>query len=209
MHANGRGKEEIWTALKNKNVYGTSGPRILLWFDLINSPEGRVPMGSEIIMSQNPRFIVRAAGSLKQNQGCSNESIDSLSPERLEYLCAGECYNPSNEREVIEKIEVIKITPQIYAGEAITPLIQDPWRTIPCGGTGECVVEFEDQNFSRDSVYYVRAIQRSTPAINGAPLFQRESFELCKGSFRTALDDDCLSMTNERAWSSPIYVNKP
>ena len=38
--------------------------------------------------------------------------------------------------------------------------------------TGECIVEFEDQNFSRDSVYYVRAIQNPTPAINGSPLSQ-------------------------------------
>ena len=160
-------------------------------------------------MSQNPRFIVRAAGSFKQKPGCSNESIDSLSPERLEYLCAGECYNPSDEREVIEQIEVIKITPQKYAGEAISTLIQDPWRQIPCQGTGESIVEFEDENFSRDSVYYVRAIQKATPAINGAPLNQRDSFELCKGSFKTDLNDDCLSMTKERAWSSPIYINKP
>ena len=70
-------------------------------------------------------------------------------------------------------------------------------------------VEFEDQNFSRDSVYYVRAIQNPTLAINGSSLSQRGSFELCKGSYRTDLKDDCLSMTNERAWSSPIYVNKP
>ncbi len=74
---------------------------------------------------------------------------------------------------------------------------------------GECIVEFEDENFSRDSVYYVRAIQRATPAINGAPLSQRDDFKLCKGSFRTDLEDNCLSMTNERAWSSPIYINKP
>ena len=160
-------------------------------------------------MSQNPRFIVRAAGSFKQNAGCSTESIDSLSTERLEYLCAGECYNPTNEREAIEKIEIIKITPQIYAGEAVSPLIQDPWKTIPCQGIGECIVEFEDENFSRDSVYYVRVIQSLTPAINGASLSKRDSFKLCKGSFRTDLKDDCLSMTNERAWSSPIYVNKP
>jgi hypothetical protein len=166
-------------------------------------------MGSEITMSQNPKFIVKAAGSFKQNPGCSNESIDSLSPGRLEYLCAGECYNPSNEREVIERIEIIKITPQIYAGEAVTPLIKDPWKSIPCQGKGECVVEFEDENFSRDSIYYVRAIQRATPAINGAMLNERDEFRLCKGSFRTNLTDDCLSMTNERAWSSPIYVNKP
>jgi len=209
VHSKGRGKDEIWTALKNKNVYGTSGPRILLWFDLMNSSEGKAPMGSEITMSQNPQFIVRAAGSFKQKPGCSEESIDSLSPDRLKYLCAGECYNPSDEREVIERIEVIKITPQAYAGEAISPLIQDPWKIIPCQGRGECIVEFEDDNFSRDSVYYVRAIQRATLAINGAPLSQRDDFKLCKGSFRTDFNDNCLSMTNERAWSSPIYINKP
>jgi len=166
-------------------------------------------MGSEITMSQNPQFIVRAAGSFKQNEGCSDESIDSLSSERLEYLCAGECYNPSNEREIIEKIEVIKITPQIYAGETVSSLIQDPWKTIPCQGTGECIAKFEDETFSRDSVYYVRAIQGPTPAINGSALNKRDTFELCKGSFRTDLTDDCLSFTNERAWSSPIYINKP
>jgi hypothetical protein len=181
----------------------------LLWFDLINSTQGKAPMGSQITMSQNPKFIVRAAGSFKQKAGCSNESVDSLSSERLEYLCAGECYNPSNEREVIEQIEVIKITPQNYAGEAVSPLIQDPWKIIPCQGTGECFVEFEDENFSRDSVYYVRAIQQPSPAINGSPLSQRDSFKLCRGSYRTELEDDCLSMTQERAWSSPIYVDKP
>ena len=209
VHSSGRGKDAIWTALKNKNVYGTSGPRILLWFDLINSPQGNLPMGSNVTMSQNPRFIVRAAGSLKQIAGCSNESVDALSPERLDYLCAGECYNPSNERQLIEKIEIIKITPQIYAGEAVSPLIQDPWMTIPCNGLSECTVEFEDQNYSRDSVYYVRAIQEPTQAINGALLKDRDAFNLCKGSYRTDLADDCLSMANERAWSSPIYVNKP
>ncbi len=56
-------------------------------------------MGSEITMSQNPQFIVRAAGNFKQKSGCSEESIDSLSPDRLEYLCAGECYNPSDEKK--------------------------------------------------------------------------------------------------------------
>ena len=209
VHAKGRGKDAIWSALKNKNVYGTSGPRILLWFDLINSPQGKAPMGSEITMSQNPRFIVKAAGSFIQDSGCSSESVDALSSDRLEYLCAGECYNPSNKRHVLERIEVIKITPQSYSGESIKPLIQDPWKKIPCNGTGECIVEFEDQNYSRDSVYYVRVIQESTPAINGSSISDRKEFKLCKGSFRTDLNDNCLSLTNERAWSSPIYLNKP
>jgi hypothetical protein len=167
-------------------------------------------MGSEIIMSQNPKFIVRAAGSFKQQEGCPIESIDSLSPDRLEYLCAGECYNPTNERYVIERIEVIKITPQSYAGEAISPLIDDVWKSISCKDQSECIIEFEDENFSRDSVYYVRAIQELTPAINGANSSAgSQEFKLCKGSFRTDLDDNCLSEVNERAWSSPIYLNKP
>ena len=210
VHSQGRGKDQIWSALKNKNVYGTSGPKILLWFDLLNSPLGIVPMGSDITMSQNPKFIVRAAGSFKQKEGCPIESIDSLSAQRLEYLCAGDCYNPSNERHIIEQIEIIKITPQSYPGEAVSPLIQDAWKTISCSGQSECVVEFEDENYSRDSVYYVRAIQEETPAINGAKFSAgSEDFELCKGSFRTDLEDDCLSNINERAWSSPIYLNKP
>ena len=210
VHSEGRGKDEIWTALKNKNVYGTSGPRILLWFDLVNSPNGKVPMGSEIVMSQNPKFVVRAAGSLKQLSGCSDESIDSLSPKRLEYLCAGECYNPSNERHKIERIEVIKITPQSYAGEEIDPLIQDSWRIFDCSNSSECYIEFEDENYSRDSVYYVRAIQEATMAINGAQTSSfKQEFKLCKGSFRTDLKDDCLYPANERAWSSPIFLNKP
>jgi hypothetical protein len=167
-------------------------------------------MGSEITMSQNPKFIVRAAGSFKQKDGCPIESIDSLSPKTLEYLCAGECYNPSDQRYVIEKIEIIKITPQSYAGEAISPLIQDAWKTISCKGQSECIVEFEDSNYSRDSVYYVRAIQELTPAINGKSIPpENQEFKLCKGSFRTDLADNCLSDTNERAWSSPIYINKP
>jgi hypothetical protein len=210
VHSKGRSKDQIWSALKNKNVYGTSGPRILLWFDIVNSPEGKQPMGSEITMSQNPQFIVRAAGSFKQKAGCPTESIDSLSPKRLEYLCAGECYNPSNERHIIDRIEIVKITPQSYAGEAVSPLIDDAWKSISCEGKSECIVKFEDQGYTRDSVYYVRAIQESTPAINGKNfLAEGNEFKLCKGSFRTSLTDDCLSDSNERAWSSPIYLNKP
>jgi hypothetical protein len=209
VHSEGRERDQIWAALKNKNVYGTSGPRILLWFDLVNSPIGKLPMGSEIKMSQNPSFTVKAAGSFKQNPGCAKESIDSLSSERLEYLCLGECYNPSNQRHSIKHIEVVKITPQSYSGEAISPLIQDPWKIISCQSNSECIVDFEDEEYSRDSVYYVRAIQDETPAINGSLLSSREDFKLCKGSYKTDLDDNCLSMTNERAWSSPIYVNKP
>ena len=132
------------------------------------------------------------------------------SSDLLEYLCAGECYNPSNKRHIIERIEIVKITPQSYAGEAVIPLIHDAWKSISCKGQSECSFEFEDEDYSRDSVYYVRAIQEPTLAINGENSFVAgKDFKLCKGSFRTDLAEDCLGNTNERAWSSPIYLNKP
>ena len=100
--------------------------------------------------------------------------------------------------------------PQSYAGEAVSPLIQDTWKNFSCKNQSECIVEFEDENYSRDSVYYVRAIQEATPAINGQNfLAGSKEFKLCKGSFRTELSDNCLGTSNERAWSSPIYLNQP
>jgi hypothetical protein len=79
------------------------------------------------------------------------------------------------------------------------------------------VVRFEDPEFgSRDTVYYARALQRATPAINGANLRTRfdaqgNAVEVgpCFGGWRTASDDDCLAPVFERAWSSPLFVDSP
>ena len=71
-------------------------------------------------------------------------------------------------------------------------------------------MEFEDPDFNRDSSYYVRAIQEETPATNGKNItIENGEVKICKGSFKTSLEDDCLSLINERAWSSPIYLARP
>ena len=218
VHANGRSREAIWKAMKNRQVYGTSGPRILLWFDLLNGPEGRAPMGSEVVLEETPRFEVRAAGSFEQLPGCPATSVSSLSPERLEYLCAGECRNPSDSRHPITEIEVVRIRPQSQPEEDPTLGIEDPWLRIPCEPNRDgCVVHFEDPEFQksgRDTVYYVRALQEPTPAINGDNMRARRDPEgntlrvdLCHGDSRTDLKDDCLAPNQERAWSSPIYID--
>lgn len=216
-HANGKDRDSIWQALINRNVYATSGPRILLWFNMLME-QGSLPMGGETKQHKNPKFVVRAAGAFTQKPGCPDSSINALGAERLQSLCKNECYNPSDQRTPISHIEVVRIRPQQNAQQAIGKLIEDRWKVIPCNDTGEgCRVEFEDEEFSsaqRDTVYYVRAAQRATNKINGA-LMRCEyndqgrciSADPCRGSYLTDPKDDCLAPVQERAWSSLIFVD--
>jgi hypothetical protein len=211
VHATERSREAIWDAMQSRNVYGTSGDRILLWFDMKNGPEGVLPMGSELEFTGTPKFEVRAAGSFDQKPGCPPDVIQSVGEARLERICAGECYNPDDRRRRITRVEVIRIQRQQREDEPVADLIEDPWMTIPCPeGPELCAVEFEDPSYAelgRDLLYYVRAIQEPMPTVNGGGLRCRGGeCEPCYGNFRTEGDDDCLVDTEARAWSSPIFL---
>jgi hypothetical protein len=217
VHSDGRGRDAVWGALKRREVYGTSGDRILLWFDLLNAPGGKRPMGAEVTLGVNPRFAVRAVGTLVQRSGCPDWVSHELPAERLQRLCRGECYNPDDERRAITRIEVIRVRPQQRPGEPVGPLIEDPWRRFSCPrDPAGCRVEFEDPEFvtaERDAAYYVRAVEEPSLAVNAGGLRceydasgQCVRVHPCYGDYRTPLDDDCLDMNEERAWSSPIYV---
>jgi hypothetical protein len=216
VHSTGRDRDSLWEAMERKEVYGTSGPRILLWFDLLNSPSGRpAPMGSEVSLFDDPIFQVRAVGSFEQKPGCPADAAGALAPERIERLCRGECYHPSDRRRPITRIEVVRIRPQESRGEAIEGLVEDPWRVLPCPADGSgCQVAFSDPEFTRagrDALYYVRAIEAPSPAVAANPLGCEydESGRCVKISpcFGRPDEDECLSETEERAWSSPIFVN--
>lgn len=220
VHSSGRDRHSIWKALKESEVYGTSGPRILLWFDLINAGTGdeRLPMGAKARMPWPPHFRVRAAGALRQLSGCPELPMSALGPERIENLCKGACYNPSDERHPIDRIEVVRIRPQVTADEPIGDLIEDPWRVFPCGTDAHsCVAEFTDSEFAaagRDAVYYVRAVQPATPAVNGDTLrcvYDEKNrcgkVKPCYSNYKGDRNDNCFGAVEERAWSSPIYVD--
>ena len=134
-------------------------------------------------------------------------------------MCSGECYNPGNERNLIERIEIVRIRPQMVAGELIDTLIEDPFLVHQCEpDQNGCSFEFTDPSFSadqRDALYYARAIQEPRPTINAEPIkctLDEEGncidAEICYGDYRSG-DSDCTTMKDVRAWSSPIYVNHP
>lgn len=213
VHSQGRSRDAIFDALERRETYGTSGPRILLWF---NSVDG-TPMGGTVRTNKGPVFEVKAVGAHKQKPGCPEDTLDLLGAERVQKLCANECYNPSDERLQITRIEIIRIRPQITPNEKVGGLIDDPWMVHECPVDGEgCSFTFSDPTFAegeRMATYYARAIQEPTERINADNLrctYDAEGnclkVNMCYGDDRTAASDECTRPVEERAWSSPIFV---
>jgi hypothetical protein len=217
VHTTGRSRQDIWDALQQRRVYATAGERTLLWFDLVNGPEGqRMPMGSVASLAQAPQFEIRAQGSFKQSPGCPAEVAAEAPAGFIETHCRGECYNPTGERHLITRMDVVKITPQISSDEGFETLIQDPYRSFTCDPDPQgCTASFDDPDFiagGRPASYYVRVYQESTPVFNADTL--RCTFDPdgnctqsspCPGGYHGD-SDDCLAPDEEAAWSSPIYL---
>jgi len=219
VHADGRDRDAIWRAFERREVYGTSGPRILLWFDLVAEGGHRVTMGGETSRRAAPTFEVKAVGAHEQQPGCPDTAGAGLGREALEALCYGECDHPAETRTPIAAIEIVRIRPQQASGESIGDRIEDPWRRFECDGDpAGCRVQFTDESFEAlggDVVYYARALQRPTPAINAAGARVRFDAEGRAVTARPCLAglggdsaDDCLAPAAERAWSSPIFVDR-
>ena len=111
----------------------------------------------------------------------------------------------------------MRIRPQVREDEPLGELIEDPWRVFECDPDPEgCVATFSDAEFggaARDTVYYVRAVEAPSPHVNGDPLrCVRDEVGRCTavrecGTEPGTWDDDCLDEAEERAWSSPIFVD--
>ena len=216
VHASERSREAIFDALERREVYATSGPKMLLWFDLIDG-NGRVvtPMGGVHATREAPRFRVRAVGSFEQQPGCPDFAVRGLGPDALARLCRGECEHPGDTRRPITRIEVVRIRPRTTPGESLEVLIEDPWQVHECDGDPSgCSVELEDPGFAaegRDVVYYVRAIEAPTPTINAGGLrCETDASGACldpRPCIDVSEEDDCLVDAEPRAWSSPIFVD--
>jgi hypothetical protein len=217
VHANARSREAIWDSLQRREVYATSGPRILLWFNAVDAKGNKVAMGSRTETNTAPTFEVHAVGAFKQKPGCPDFAKAGLDEARIKNICSGECYNPSDERRLITRIEVVKIRPQATKGEELSQLIQDRYLVHTCRPDANgCKFTFTDPAYNRDhrdAIYYVKAIQEPEPTINAEPVkCERDGngkcikATLCYGDYRSG-DDACTSPSEHRAWSSPIYLD--
>jgi len=218
-YADGRDRDAIWRALQRREVYATSGDRILVRFDLLNGPQGAAPMGSEVTLRETPRFRVQALGALEQLPGCPEAAVAALGRERVASLCGGECYRPGDRRKSISRVEIVRIRPQVRADEDIAPLVEDRWRVFDCPGTGEgCTVEFEDPDYvpsARPALYYARAIEAPQALVGGDPFGCEYDGEgncrrrhYCIGENAPA-DENCTAAAEPRAWTSPIFLEFP
>lgn len=207
-----RRREDIWEALKARRVYGTSGERMSLGFELVNN-EPNIQMGGEVSMAENPSFKVTAIGDFEQQPGCPQFSTNNLGATRIQSLCRGQCYNPGDKRGLITRIEIIRIRPQNYPGEPVEKLIEDPWKTHQCTpDQAGCEYTFQDDQFeraARDTLYYARAIGEPKMMINGNTQnirYDEQGQYVGMTSCDSASESDCLAENEPRAWSSPIFV---
>ena len=217
VHTDGRSREAIWDGLQRREVYATSGQKILLWFNAVDKDGAKTAMGGRVSATAAPTFEVRAIGAFKQKPGCPEFAKAGLDENRIKKICSGECDNPSDERSLITRIEVVKIRPQATKGESLAGLIQDRFIVHQCKPDANgCTFTFTDPDFAagkRDALYYVKAIQEAEPMINADPLkCERDAsgkcvkVNLCYGDYRSGADD-CTAPAEPRAWSSPVYVD--
>jgi hypothetical protein len=217
VHVQERSRDAVWDAMQRREVYATSGPRILLWFNAVDEQGNRVAMGSRLETDKPVAFEVKAVGAYKQKPGCPDFTKAGLDEARIKDICSGECYNPTDERRMITRIEVVKIRPQATGGEDLAALIEDRYLVHTCKPNPDgCTFSFMDPDFAkgkRDTIYYVKAIQEPEPAINAQPIkCERDGngqcikATLCYGDYRSG-GDGCTAPAEHRAWSSPIYLD--
>ena len=111
----------------------------------------------------------------RRSRAVPRRAGEALSAQRLETLCRGECYHPGDARQPIRAIEVVRIRPQREPGEPARRADRRPVAALRVrAGSGRLrASSFEDPEYpasGRDAVYYVRALQAATPAINAAGL---------------------------------------
>ncbi len=198
-------RKEIWDALKRKEVYGTTGPRMQVRFfggghyddaDLKTTNVAEVgyakgvPMGGdlELVGQESPSFLVAAS---KDPDGANLDRIQIIKGWRDQNGVAQEkVYDVSwaGNRQLGTDGKLPAIGSTVDIGEASYT------NTI---GATELTAVWKDPNFnpSQSAFYYVRVLQIPTPRW---PVYDMKRFN-------EPAPKDTILVSQERAYTSPIW----
>ncbi len=198
-------RESLWDAMKRKEVYGTTGPRIQLRFfggwdfkesdikaaDYVNiGYQKGVPMGSDLLKSTKhkiPTFMIVAA---KDSEGANLDRIQIIKGWTIEGKTFEKIYNVawSGDREIEDngKLPTIGNTVEVntatyensIGAEELSTLWRDP-----------------DFDASTNAFYYIRVLEIPTP--------RWTTYDAAR--YDIELPSDVPLTVQERAYSSPIW----
>jgi hypothetical protein len=206
--ATGNTREEIWDALNRREVYGTTGPRIMVRFwggwDFVTSDAASrlpaetgyakgVPMGGDLRSAPDgkaPTFLVAAlkdpySGNLDRIQIVKGWlDADKKTHEKVYDVVWGDA--DRRQRGSDGKLPPVGNT--VDAANAIW------WNTI---GDPELITVWMDPDFdpSRPAFYYARVIEIPTPRWTA---YDAKRFGI-------KIDPEVPMTTQERAYTSPIW----
>jgi hypothetical protein len=170
-------REEIFAALKRREVYATSGPRITLRF--YAASEKQSPLGC---LAGEPKELAAMGGVIK---GALPTKYPTF------YI------NAAKDKAGLASLELIRGTVDA-AGKTHEKVIPVK-KALSLGGAGTLCVVYEDKTFDakQPTFWYARVKEVKTPRWSKLQCQQRP--ELCKNKPAFKVD------IQERAWSSPIW----
>lgn len=196
-------REAIWDAMARKEVYATSGTRLIvrvfggwdfdesdLGDDLVNKGYDKgVPMGGDLVngLGKTPSFIIRAA-----------KDPDGANLDRVQVI-KGWLDADGNKQEKVYDVAVSDGR-EIVDGKCDTPVGSTVDLTVPTYsntiGAAQMEVYWSDPDFdaSESAFYYVRVIEIPTPRWTA---YDAAFFEL-------QMDDSKMTV-QDRAYTSPIW----
>ncbi|GAF71605.1 unnamed protein product, partial [marine sediment metagenome] len=218
-----RTRDELWQALMDRHVYGTSGPRIEVWLRAQTRENGSdrvVKMGDITSSSRNPVFHLKARGAFKEDGTCRYDDHPeiqaAMSKQDFKWICYNQCYSPLEERVSIARIEVVKVRQPLTRTEARMEdlkwshrnphgLIMDPYAVFEFNDTELewtwTDEAFENEKQGRSVAYYFRVIQEPTPGYNCRPAERLNQGQTCDN--RIPLSDYVSEKANPQDGSMP------
>lgn len=205
--AESNSREDIWDAMKRKEVYGTTGPRIQLRFfggwdfetadveaaDYVSiGYQKGVPMGSDILKNDEqkvPRFMITAS---KDAEGANLDRIQVIKGWVKDGKTFETIYNVawSGDRDLDSKGKLPVVGNTVDAATATYT------NTI---GAEELATVWTDPDFDPETraFYYVRVLEIPSP--------RWSTYDAAR--YKLELPDEVPRSVQERAYSSPIWYS--